>query len=209
MTRVRLATDERRARLLVLGEALFSRHPYDELTTDVIAAEGSISKGLLFHYFGSKRGFYIATIENVAERLLGYVELDPARSPFDAVLDALERFLDFVHDHAAIYRALLRGGLGADPQSQAIVDRVRWTTVHRVLSLLEPGHAVPTDGRPELTPSGVRLYGWVGCTEALSVAWIDGRLDRDRIRTLMIESFAPVLAAWPRDRQSAGMAAVG
>lgn len=201
MPRVRLATDQRRARLLELGEDLFSRHPYDELTTDVIAAEGSISKGLLFHYFGSKRGFYIATIEHVAERLLAYVELDPARSPFDAVLDALDRFLDFVHAHSAIYRALLRGGLGADSQSQAIVDRVRWTTVHRVLALLEPGHCIPTDGRPLATAAGLRLYGWVGCTEALSVAWIDGGLERARIRTLMIESFAPVLAAWPRDRK--------
>ena len=202
---MRLATDERRARLLELGEDLFSRQPYDELTTDVIAAAGSISKGLLFHYFGSKRGFYLATIEHVAERLLASVELDPSRTPFDAVLDALERFLDFVRDHAAIYRALLRGGLGADPQSQAIVDRVRWTTVHRVLSLLEPGHRVPADAHPLASPAGVRLYGWVGCTEALSVAWIDGGLDRDRIRTLMIESFAPVLAAWPRDRRMAAI----
>lgn len=209
MTRVRLGTDERRAQLLVLGEDLFSRHPYDTLTTDVIAAAGSISKGLLFHYFGSKRGFYIATIEHVAARLLGHVELDAARAPFDAVLDALDRFLDFVHEHDAIYRALLRGGLGADSQSQAIVDRVRWTTVHRVLSLLEPGHAVPTDGRPHLTAAALRIYGWVGCTEALSLAWIDGGLDRERIRTLMIESFAPVLAAWPRDRQAAAMAVAG
>ena len=206
MTRVRLATDLRRARLLELGEDLFSRQPYDELTTDVIAAAGSISKGLLFHYFGSKRGFYIATIEHVAERLLAHVELDSTRAPFDAVLDALDRFLDFVRDHAAIYRALLRGGLGADPQSQAIVDRVRWTTVHRVLSLLDPDHCMPTEPYPLTSSAALRLYGWVGCTEALSVAWIDGGLSRDHIRTLMIEGFAPVLAAWPRDRQAAARA---
>lgn len=203
MTRVRLATDERRARLLELGEDLFSRHPYDELTTDVIAAAGSISKGLLFHYFGSKRGFYIATIEHVAARLLAHVELDPRRSPFDAVLDALERFLDFVHEHAAIYRALLRGGLGADPQSQAIVDRVRWTTVHRVLALLDPHHGHQGASSPLATTAGLRLYGWVGCTEALSVVWVDGSIERARIRTLMIESFGPILAAWPRDNQAA------
>jgi hypothetical protein len=43
----------------------------------------------------------------------------------------------------------------------------------------------------------------VGCTEALGVAWIDGGIARDRIRMLMIESFAPVIAAWPRDRRAA------
>lgn len=129
--------------------------------------------------------------------------LDSARSPFDAVLDALDRFLDFVRDHAAIYRALLRGGLGADPQSQTIVERVRWTIVHRVLALLDPGASRPDAPTPLATTAGLRLYGWVGGTEALSVAWIDGGIARDRIRTLVIESFAPVLAAWPRDQHEA------
>lgn len=202
MTRVRLANDERRARLLELGVELFSRHPYDALTTDAIASEGRISKGLLFHYFGSKRGFYLATIEHVADRLLDAVVLDPSLPPFDAVLDALDRFLDFVGEHAAIYRALLRGGLGADAQSQAIVERVRWTIVHRVLALLDPRLGRSQAPVPQAGTAGLRLYGWVGCTEALSVAWIDGGAGRDAIRTLMIESFAPVLAAWPRDRAS-------
>ncbi len=200
MARVRLATDERRAQLLQLGVELFAQQAYDALTTDVIATKGGISKGLLFHYFGSKRGFYVATIEHVAVRLLTQVVLDPAQSPFESVRDALERFLDFVRDHAAIYRALLRGGLGADPQSQAIVEQVRWTIVHRVLGLLDPPAPVADESTPVLTRSGIRLYGWVGTIEALSLAWIDHGLERDQTRTMMIESFAPVLAAWPRDR---------
>ena len=202
MARVRLATDERRAQLLELGVQLFARHAYDELTTDVIATQGSISKGLLFHYFGSKRGFYLATIEHVAQQLLTRVVLDRSKSPFEAVTDALDRFLDFVGDHSSIYRALLRGGLGFDPQSQAIVERVRWTIVHRILSLLDPS-GTPEGASPVTDAAGLRLYGWVGSTESLSLAWIDHRIARDRIRTLMIEAFAPVLMAWPRDRGTA------
>ncbi len=203
MPRVRLATDERRAQLLELGVELFSRHPYDALTTDVIATEGSVSKGLLFHYFGSKRGFYIATIEQVADDLLAFVELQPGRPAAAAVLDAVERFLDFVRDHAAIYRALLRGGLGADPQSQSIVERVRWTIVQRVWALMAPDRVPPASPDTPLTTSqGLRLYGWVGTVEALSLAWIDHRIERERIRTLMFESFAPVLAAWSRDAEA-------
>lgn len=205
MARVRLATDERRAQLLALGVKLFAQHAYDTLTTDVIATRGSISKGLLFHYFGSKRGYYIATIEHVAQQLLDEVVLDPARSPFEAVTDALDRFLDFIGEHSAIYRALLRGGLGFDPQSQAIVERVRWTIVHRVLGLLDPP-GDPQASTPVVDPAGIRLYGWVGSTEALSLAWIDHRLSRDRVRTLMLESFGPVITAWPRDRKAAAQA---
>ncbi|MEM9462420.1 MAG: TetR/AcrR family transcriptional regulator [Myxococcota bacterium] len=202
---MRLATDERRAQLLELGVQLFARHAYDELTTDVIATQGSISKGLLFHYFGSKRGFYLATIEHVAQQLLTRVVLDRAKTPFEAVTDALDRFLDFVGDHASIYRALLRGGLGFDPQSQAIVERVRWTIVHRILLLLDPS-GTPEEVAPVTDAAGLRLYGWVGNTESLSLAWIDHRVERDRIRTLMIEAFGPVLMAWPRDRGTAAQA---
>ncbi|MCH9687362.1 MAG: TetR/AcrR family transcriptional regulator [Deltaproteobacteria bacterium] len=202
MTRKRLATDERRAQLLQLGVELFSRHPFDALTTDLIATEGGVSKGLLFHYFGSKRGFYIATIEHVADQLLIHVVLDPERAPLATVLDAVERFLDFVGEHAAIYRALLRGGLGADPQSQAIVERVRWTIVHRVGGLLSTGDVSgPVNAEPVTTQGGLRLYGWVGTVEALSLAWIDLGVERELIRSLILESFAPVLAAWSRDRQ--------
>lgn len=206
MARVRLATDERRAQLLQLGVDLFARGAYDALTTDAIAKEGGISKGLLFHYFGSKRGFYVATIEHVADWLLGRVVLDPSLGPMPSVLDAVERFMDFVYEQAAIYRALLRGGLGADPESRAIVERVRWTIVHRVLGLLAPELGpVPDDVPPLSHSAGLRLYGWVGTIESLSLAWIDQDLSRDKIRSLMLESFAPVLAAWPRDRRELGL----
>lgn len=202
MRRVRLATDERRAQLLELGVDLFARGAYDALTTDAIATAGGISKGLLFHYFGSKRGFYLATIEHVAQMLLDEVVLDKARAPYDAVLDAVERFLDFVRGHSAIYRALLRGGLGADPQSQATVERVRWTIVHRVLELLDPSTGPVPDEPPPLShTAALRLYAWVGATEALSLVWIDRQLERARVRTLVLESFGPVLAAWPRDQR--------
>lgn len=200
MPRVRLATDERRALLLKLGVDLFARHTYDALTTDIIATEGSISKGLLFHYFGSKRGFYLATIKHVAGQLLAEVKLDPQKPPSVAVTDAVERFLDFVCGHASIYRALLRGGLGADPDSQGIVERVRWTIVRRVLVLLgDELEGEADDGTPVVTLFGLRLYGWVGLTEALSLAWIDHEaIGRHEARGLMMEGFVPVLTAWAR-----------
>lgn len=192
MTRVRLTTDERRAQLLALGVQLYAQHPYDALTTEAIAARGEISKGLLFHYFGSKRGFYLATLEHVAQQLLTRVQLDPDRAPLDAVGDALDRLLDFVDAHAAIYRALLRGGLG--PRSRAAVERVRWTLVHRVRARLDPP-GTPLASTPVIDAAGLRLYGWVGTLEALSLAWIDHGVARDEIRALMIDSVASVLAA--------------
>ena len=68
--RSRLAVDERRAQLLELGLRLFGTRPYDEVSIDDIAADAGVSKGLLYHYFGSKRAFYVATVQHAAAVLL-------------------------------------------------------------------------------------------------------------------------------------------
>jgi AcrR family transcriptional regulator len=69
-TRTRLEVEQRRAQLLTLGQELFSSSTYDELSIDDIARAAGISKGLLYHYFPSKRDYYVATIRVAAGELL-------------------------------------------------------------------------------------------------------------------------------------------
>src|SRR4051794_34416347 len=68
--RTRLEVDERRAQLLELGLGLFSARPYDDVAIEDLAAAAGISKGLLYHYFPTKRDFYAAAIGEAARRLL-------------------------------------------------------------------------------------------------------------------------------------------
>src|SRR5688572_23935942 len=63
---LRLATDERRTQLLDLGRELFNTRPFDDISIDEIAAAAGISKGLLYHYFPSKRHFYVETVREAA-----------------------------------------------------------------------------------------------------------------------------------------------
>src|SRR4051794_2922845 len=67
--RVRLDLDKRRAKLLDLGIELFSRQTYEDMSIDDLAAEAGISKGLLYHYFRSKRDFYVETVRAASRRL--------------------------------------------------------------------------------------------------------------------------------------------
>ena len=68
--RARFSVDERRAQLLELGLRLFGDRSYDDVSIDDIAREAGVSKGLLYHYFGSKRVFYAACVEHAAASLL-------------------------------------------------------------------------------------------------------------------------------------------
>jgi AcrR family transcriptional regulator len=53
----------RREALLETGLRLFSANAFDELSMDDVAAEAGVAKGLLYYYFGSKRGYYVAVVE--------------------------------------------------------------------------------------------------------------------------------------------------
>ena len=55
--------EQRRKLILDCGIAEFSRKSYTDAGTDTITKASGISKGLLFHYFGSKREFYLYCLE--------------------------------------------------------------------------------------------------------------------------------------------------
>ena len=67
--RHRLQVDERRKQLIDLALELFGNRPYDEISIDETAKEAGVPKGLLYHYFPSKRAFFVAAVEAAAERL--------------------------------------------------------------------------------------------------------------------------------------------
>src|SRR5256885_4812542 len=75
--RIRLDLDARREQLMRVGLELFSTNSYDAVSIDEIAARAGISKGLLYHYFPSKREFYVAGVRAAAAQLREVVEPDP------------------------------------------------------------------------------------------------------------------------------------
>ncbi len=49
---------------------VFAQNGYDKASTDIIIVEAGISKGLLFHYFGSKKNLYYFVMEYCARYLI-------------------------------------------------------------------------------------------------------------------------------------------
>ncbi|HEY8378879.1 MAG TPA: helix-turn-helix domain-containing protein [Nannocystis sp.] len=185
--RARLQVDERRAQLLELGLRLFSERSYDELSIDDIAQAAGISKGLLYHYFSSKRDFYAATVRRAAELLLQRTDTGEGADPA-ALLAALDAYLSFAEEHASAYVALMRSGVGHDAEVAAIVEDTRTRLVARLASRL---------GLAELTPRvRLALRGWVGFVEGSSLDWLARRdLPRDELRDLLAHMLLATLVA--------------
>ena len=60
---------EKQASILQSAIAEFSQKPFAYANTDVITRNAGISKGLLFHYFGSKKAVYLYALRVALDRL--------------------------------------------------------------------------------------------------------------------------------------------
>jgi AcrR family transcriptional regulator len=176
--RVRLDVDERRAQLLELGLNIFGSSDYESISIDDIAAKAGMSKGLLYHYFASKRGFYVAVIRHAAENLRASIDPGKEVAPLERVEIAIKNYLDFVDDHSNAYVPLMRSGIGSDPEVYEIVEDTRLD----LLKLLIEGMGATSP--PPLVRLALR--SWIGCVEAAALEWLDKKhVDRDVIVRLM------------------------
>jgi AcrR family transcriptional regulator len=181
--RTRLDLDERRRQLVDIGLDLFSQRAYDEIAIDDIAAQAGISKGLLYHYFPSKRDFYVAVIREAARELNERTEPDPSLPPLERLTESLDAYLRHVEEHARGHATLLRGGIGTDPEVRAIVDENRRISAQRVLD------AIAEQGGELTPPVRLAVRGWIGFVEAVSLDWIEkGEVSREEVRGLLVQT---------------------
>jgi AcrR family transcriptional regulator len=177
--RVRWDVDERRTQLLELGIEEFGSRPYDEVAIDAIAQAAGISKGLLYHYFPTKRAFYMACIREGATRIVAQIEAPspPELTPFEQLRLAIDRYLDYVRVHGVAFATLMRSGIGADKEITEIIDETR----DALLTLLRSGlgELFPNAIEQKGSLLDIALRGWIGLVESSSIAWVEACLARD------------------------------
>jgi len=186
-TRRRLDPDARRRQLIELGLRLLARHPSAEVPIDRIAEEAGISRGLLFHYFPTKRDFHVAVVTAAAELLVDVT--DPgAAPPQERLRRSLEAYVDYVTENRELYVALVRGAAGADEELQRVFDRTRGRFAQRALDIL---------GRPDAGPLlRTAVRGWLALVEETTLdAPRTGGVDRAALVDLQERVLAGVLEA--------------
>jgi AcrR family transcriptional regulator len=162
--RRRLEVDERREQLLALGVRMFADKTYDEVSIDAIARKAGVSKGLLYHYFPTKRDFYVAGVREGAKQLFDETRPAEGADPLENLRNGLNAYLSFVKRNGKAYVGLMRGGIGSDAEVAEILDQTRGAIVERVLAQL------PATGHTAALKTGLR--GWVGFVEGLATEWL-------------------------------------
>lgn len=121
----RLHPDDRRAALTALAIRMFTERPYDDFSMDEVAAAAGVSKGLLYHYFPSKRDFYVACLRAASVQLRRLMRPDPSLPPAEQVRSSLSVYFDHVRDNRAKNLAFVRGGIGSDPDVIEVTESSR------------------------------------------------------------------------------------
>jgi AcrR family transcriptional regulator len=180
----RLQHDERRAQILTCARRLFSERHYGAVSSEEIAREAGVARGLLHHYFGTKRDLYLEVVRSML-RLPDdlFANIDGDRQ---AVLsEAVDRWLDMVERNRGTWMATVGAhGFGRDAELEVILDEARDRIADRVIALVRAGD--PADASPELR-AVIRAYA--GFAEALSLEWIErGTLTRAQVHDLLLHA---------------------
>jgi AcrR family transcriptional regulator len=190
--RVRLETDERRAQLLALAQRVFTERAYDDVSIDDIAEAAGISKGLLYHYFPTKRDLYVAGLRATANELVISVTavIDNSQPPAERVRAALHAYLTHVVGVGPGFVALMRGGVGSDPQVVSVVEATRRVFLDQILVHSPLAQAFAADPLLRLS-----VRGWIGMVEATSIEWVGNQtVELARLRDMLVDNILSVVA---------------
>jgi AcrR family transcriptional regulator len=190
--RVRLDNDERRAQLLQLARKAFSDRSYDDVSIDDLAREAKISKGLLYHYFPTKRDLYVAGLHEIAEELVERCTNIPSDlPPIDRVRYGIDAYLDHISQHSRAFVSLMRGGIGSDPEVAQVVEGVRKRLADHFLEQTPFAQMLSKDVRFQTA-----VKGWIGFVEGVSIDWCASpRLSREELRELLTTILFSIITA--------------
>jgi AcrR family transcriptional regulator len=133
-----------RRKLLDAAVEHFSAHHFDDVATSDITETAGVAQGLLFHYFGNKRGIYLEALRDAANRLNAATTPPPGDgSPGRQFREMLRAHLAYLGEHDGMASRLVLGGSGGDPEAWHIFDQSRWHTIEWTCQLLELDIARP------------------------------------------------------------------
>jgi AcrR family transcriptional regulator len=167
---------------------LFGEHPYAAVSTTELARQAGVARGLINHYFGTKRDLYL----EVVRRLVTIPRFAVAQLP-DGSLDtrvaaAVDWFLDGVSRNS---KAWLAATGGWDSDVENILADADETAADRVLEAV----GLPTD-TVELRAM-LRMY--FGMVKAACREWLVRKeLSHEQVRALLITTLLALIREAPR-----------
>jgi len=199
--RTYLEAEERRAQILRVAAQLFSERNYDAVSAAEVAREAGVARGLVNHYFRTKRELYVAVVRSMLEVPddLFPAPADADQSERNAVLsDAVDRWLRTVKANRGTWLACIGAqGFGRDPELEAVLEDARRRIIDQLIAL---AWGPPSEATPEVR---ALMRGYEGFAQAITADWLtSGRLPRREVHQLLVQGLVALVdAALPRIKE--------
>ncbi len=171
-TRIRMTPDSRREQLLDLGVHLLATRSLDELSIDVLAEEAGISRGLLYHYFGSKQDFRRAVVRRAADDLIRVTAPVAEGEPLERLAASLEAYVDYVTANYEGYASLVRGAASGNDDLREIYEEARAALTDRIFDVADAEGLLPELGVEDTPAVRLMVRGWSAMAEEVVLAWV-------------------------------------
>lgn len=165
-TRTRLTSAERRSQLLDLGVRLLATRSVDEVSIDLLAEQAGISRGLLYHYFGSKRGFHEAVVRRAADDLIAQTAPPAEGEPLERLSISVTAYVDYVVANYEGYLSLVKGASAGNEALREIYDEAHFALTDRIFR-----EDVESQVIPDTPATRLMVRGWAAMAEEVVLTW--------------------------------------
>jgi AcrR family transcriptional regulator len=159
----------REQQILDVAGRAFARGDFHTASMDEIAELAGISKPMLYSYFGSKEGLYVAYIRRtgreLVERINGAVASD--ERPVSRLRARIEEFLTFVEEHRDGWVVLFREASANRPLAEEVAE-LRGQLIEAIRRMLQRGGAP----QPPTPAAEAIAHAIVGAGESLANWWL-------------------------------------
>ncbi len=154
--------------ILDVAGQVFARGGYSSSSMDEIAELADVSKPMLYAYFGSKEGLYVAYIDRTGRELLDRLEraAPHERDPLARLRARIEEFLAFVEEHRDGWTVLFRELSSAQPFAEKVAA-LRSQIAEAVRRMIDPAPCLDDDARDAIA------HAIVGAGESLANWWLE------------------------------------
>jgi AcrR family transcriptional regulator len=187
--------------MVAAAERLFSEHGYHGVSMDAIATASGITKPMLYDYFGSKEGLFLACVERARGRLFEEIAsaVRGASEPEEALRAGVEAFLSFADEQRETWTVLFGEG-GRFNETAAAIRAEQAGLIAQLLREL-PGW----EREPDAEELDAVAHVFVGAAEAIAF-WAVARpgITLDRVADHLMAVLWPVVRELPK-RAASGM----
>ncbi len=157
--------------ILGVAGSVFAEAGYERASMDRIALLAQVSKPMLYAYFGSKEGLYLAYVERAGGELVQRLVRADGADPQARLRAVIGEFLTFVEEHRDSWTVLFHEISTRQPLAEQVAD-LRHEIIAHVQRMLEDrdslGEACLCDPASEGVATAI-----VGAGESLANWWLE------------------------------------